>query len=165
MLQEEQTVTFQPMYEVYVPWYVRLFYLYLAITVLLALVRSARVFWSLRTQKIASRRSESFLHLHSPDSWDHSYVKARSLKTLSHLTFLISMIALLWSLADDLTQAATQKTAGIGAVAGGLADTLRTFSSGIVVSAALLCTAVLCERLIRRRKLGMIRARSEPDEQ
>jgi len=55
MLQEEQTVTFQPMYDVYVPWYVRLFYLYLAITVLLALVRSARVIWSLRTQKIASR--------------------------------------------------------------------------------------------------------------
>jgi len=47
-------------------------------------------------------------------------------------------------------------------IAGGLADTLRTFSSGIVVSVALLCTAVLCERLIGRRKLGIIGAKSEP---
>jgi len=162
MLQEEQTVTFQPMYDVYVPWYVRLFHLYLAIIVLLALIRSARVIWSLRTQKMALRQFASFLPLHSQDFWDDSYLKARSLKTMSHLTFLISMIALLWSLADNLTQVATQKTAGIGAIAGGLADTLRTFSSGIVVSVALLCTAVLCERLIGRRKLGIICAKSEP---
>jgi cystathionine beta-lyase family protein involved in aluminum resistance len=92
-------------------------------------------------------------------------VKARSLKTLSHLTFLISMIVLLWSLADDLTQVATQKTAGIGAVAGSLAETLRTFSSGIFVSAALLCAAVICERLIRRRMLGTIGAQSGPGQQ
>ena len=156
MLQEEQTVTFQPMYDVYVPWYVRLFHLYLALTVLLALIRSARVVWTLRTQRAATQQSE-----HLQDFWDHSQVRARSLKTLSHLTFLISMIALLWSLADVLSQVATQKTAGIGAVAGGLADTLRIFSSGVVVSAALLCAAVLCEHLIRRRKLGNNRAQSE----
>jgi hypothetical protein len=82
MLQEEQTVTFQPMYEVYVPWYVRLFYLYLALTILLALVRSARVVWNLRTQRAATQQSENL-----QDFWDHSQVRARSLKTLSHLTF------------------------------------------------------------------------------
>jgi hypothetical protein len=161
MLQEEQTVAFQPMYDVFVPWYIRLFHLYLALVVLLTVLRSAHLIWTLRTPETAVHRSETFTHVRSQDFWEHSYVKAQSLKTLSHLTFLISITALLWSLADDLTQVATQKTAGIGAIAGALADTLRTFSAGIVISTALFCVAVLCERLIRRRKLGVSRERGK----
>jgi len=155
MLQEEQTVRFDPMYiDVFVPWYIRLFHFYLALVLLLTVLRSVHLLWTLRTRGTAARRFEAFSDLRSQDFWEHSYLKAQSLKTLSHLTFLISIIALLWSLADDLTQVATQKTAGIHAVAGALADTLRTFSAGIVVSTAVFCASVLCERLVRRRKLG-----------
>lgn len=161
-MQEEQTVTFDPRYiDVYVPWYIRLLHLYLALVLLLTVLRSARLVWNLRTQRTAARLSESFFQLRSQDFWEHSYVKARSLKTLCHLTFLVSIIALLWSLADVLTQVSMQKTAGIGAVAGGLADTLRTFSVGIVVSAGLLCVAFLCERLIRSRRLGVTEDQSK----
>jgi len=163
MLQEEQTVSFQPLYDTFVPWYIRLFHFFLALMILLALIRSARILWSLRTQRISAKQSDCFSHLRSQDFWEHLYVRTRSLKSLSHLTVLVSLLSLLWSLAGDLTQVATQKTAGMGALAGGLADTLRTFSSGIVISVFLFCVAVLCERLIRIRKLGVALKQSEKD--
>lgn len=162
MLQEEQTVSFDPRYiDNYVPWYIGMFHLYLALVLLLALFRSARLVWNLRSRRTAARASESAMRLHAEDFWEYAYVRTRSLKTLSHLTFLVSVVALLWSAADDLTQVATQKTASIRAVAGAFADILRTFSMGIVVSIALLCAAVLCERLVRKRKLGAAREQSK----
>jgi hypothetical protein len=127
-LQEDQTIAFQPMHDTFVPWHVRLFVLYLALIVLLAVLRSGRLVWILRTQRIAAKQSESFSR--SQDFYGYLYVRTRSLKSLSHLTVLVSLISLLWSLADDLTQVVTQKTTGIGAVASALADTLRTFSAG-----------------------------------
>jgi hypothetical protein len=119
-LQEDQTIAFQPMHDTFVPWHVRLFVLYLALIVLLAVLRSGRLVWILRTQRIAAKQSESFSR--SQDFYRYLYVRTRSLKSLSHLTVLVSLISLLWSLADDLTQVVTQKTAGIGAVASALAE-------------------------------------------
>ena len=159
MLQEDQTVSFQPMYDVFIPWYIKLFHLYLILVFLLTILRSTHLAWTLRTLRIAGHFSDAF-SARAQDFWEHSYFKARSLKTLSHVTLLISMIALSWSFADILSQVAMQKTAGIGAIAGAFADTLRTFTVGVVISTALLCVSVLFERLIRRRKLDVAR---EPD--
>ena len=154
MLQEgEQTVTFQPMHDEYVPWHIGLFHLYLVLVALIALVRSARVIWSLRSQRVAIQHSENFLQRRSQDFWEYSCAVAQSLKSLSNLTVLISVIEMLWSLADVTTQIATQKTAGSQAIAGALANTLRNASAGFIVSAALFCVSILCEHLIRSRRV------------
>ena len=158
-MQEEQTVTFQPM-EVYVPWYIGLFRLYLVFVILLAIFRFARLLWTLRRQRIA-RQTESPAALSLPELWERSYIKARSFKTLAQLTLLIAVTVLAWSLSGDLMQVATQKTSGVGAVAGALADALKTFSAGMIVSTALFSCAVFCERLIHRQRLGLTRKGSK----
>ncbi len=137
MLQDEQTVSFGPMpYEAFHPWYVRVFGLYLFVVIVLAVFRLARLLWTLRKQRIA-RQSESSADLSLPDFWELSYIKARSFRTLSSLTLLIAVTVLTWNFSDDLSQMATQKTSGVGAVAGGFGETLKTFSAGIIVSTAL----------------------------
>jgi hypothetical protein len=86
------------------------------------------------------------------DPWELLLVKARSLKNLSHLTVLLSVLILSCSMSDHFSAITTQKVAGIWAIAGAAADALTTFSAGIVVAIVLFCIAVLCERVIHRRR-------------
>jgi hypothetical protein len=156
-MQDEQTVTFQSI-EVSVPWYIGLFRLYLVFVTLLAVFRFAQLLWTLRTQRIARDTGSPALNL--PELWQHSHIKALSFKTLAQLTLLIAVTVLAWSLSGDLMQVATQKTSGVGAVAGAFADALKTFSAGMIVSTALFSCAVFCERLIHRHRLGLARSES-----
>ena len=151
-MQEEQTVTFSPM-EVYVPWYTSLFRLFLIVVLLLAFFRFARLLWTLRRKRIL-QQTESLVGLSLSEFWDRLYLKARSFKTLSLLTFLIAVTVLAWTSSGDLMQVATQKTAGVGAIAGAFADALKTFALGVIVSTALFCCAAFCERSIDRHRLG-----------
>ena len=151
-MQEEQTVTFSPM-EVYVPWYISIFRLFLIVVMLLAIFRFARLLWTLRKKRIL-QQTESLVGLSLSEFWDRLYLRARSFKTLSLLTFLIAVTVLVWTLSCDLMQVATQKTSGAGAVAGAFADALKTFAVGVIVSTALFCCAAFCERLIHRHRLG-----------
>ena len=155
MLQDEQTVSFEAMsFEVFHPWYVRLFGLYLFVVIVLAILGMAQLLWSLRKRRIA-QQSESSVGLTLSDYWELSYIKVKSFKTLSYLTLLIAVIVLTWNFSDALAQVATQKTSGFGAVAGALGEALKTFSAGIIVSATLFCFAAFCERLIHRHRLGL----------
>jgi hypothetical protein len=160
-MQEEQTVPFHPMELHYGPWYIGLFRLYLVIVILLATLRVIRLLWTLRRQRLA-RQSKSSAALSLPEYWESAYIKARSFKALSQLTLMIAVTVLVWSLSSDLMQVATQKTSGAVAVAGAVADALRTFSAGMIVSTVLFCCAVFCERLIRRYQLGLTRKGSDP---
>ncbi len=164
MLQDEQTVSFEGMsFEVFHPWYVRLFGLYLFVVIVLAVLRMAQLLWSLRKRRVA-QQSESSVGLNLSDFWELSYVKAKSFKTLSYLTLLIAVIVLTWNFSDALAQVATQKPSGIGAVAGAFGEALKSFSAGIIVSATLFCCAAFCERLIHRHRLGITRKRSRSDD-
>jgi len=154
-MQEEQTVTFQPM-ENYVPWYVGLFRLYLALVILLAIFRFARLLWTLRKKRIGDQ-IQLLADVNLSEHWERSYIKARSFKTLSLLTFLVAVTVFVWTMSGDLMQVATQRTSGVGAIAGALADALKTFAVGLIVSTALFCCAAFCERLIDRHRLGRTR--------
>lgn len=151
-MQEDQTVTFQPM-EVYVPWYIGLFRLYLVFVILLAIFRFVRILWILRKQRVALH-TESSATLFSPESLELSFIKARSFKTLSQLTLLIAVTVFVWSVSGDLMQVAMRRTSGVGALAGDFADALRNFSAGMIVSTALFSCSVFCERLIYPHRLG-----------
>jgi len=159
MLQEEQTVSFQPM-ENYVPWYVGLFRLYLAFVAMLAIFRFTRLLWALRRQRTA-RNIETIETSFSPELWEHSYIKARSFKTLAQLTLLIAVTFLAWNLSAALMQLATQKTSGVGAVSGAFADALENFSAGMIVSTALFACSAFFERLIHMHRFGPTRKASK----
>jgi len=134
--------------------YISLFRLYLLSVTVWAIFRFARLLWTFRRQRI-SRPNESLAG--SSDLWQVSSIKTRSFKTLSQLTLLVAVIVLACTLSDDLTQVYVQKTSGIRAVAGAFADALRTFSAGMIVSTGLFCCAALCERLIDRQRLELVR--------
>lgn len=155
MLQEGQSVGFEPITVCYVhhPWYVNLFILYLAIVLLLAAGCLVRLLWTLRKRRTAAKNHEAARGLETPNLRELSTLKVKSLRNLSHLTALISLLILSWSLSDHFVNVITQKVAGIGPLAAAAADALTTFSAGILVSTVLFCIAVLCERLIQRHKL------------
>jgi len=155
-MQEEQAVIFQAM-ENYVPWYVGLFRLYLALVILLAIFRFARLLWILRKKRI-DEQAQSSVGVSLSEYWERSYIKASSFKTLSLLTLLVAMTVFVWTVSGDLMQVATQKTSGVGALAGAFADALKTFAVGVIVSTVLFCCAAFCERLIDRHRLRRTRA-------
>ena len=162
-MQEEQTVAFEPM-EVYVPWYIGLFRLYLVLVMLLAIFRFVRLLWTLRRKQV-TQQTESLLGLSLSEFWERPSIKARSFKTLSLLTFLVAVTVLVWTLSSDLMGVATQKSSSLGAVAGAFADALRTFAVGVIVSTDLFCCAAFCERLIHRQRLWLARTgnKAQPD--
>gem|GEM_PF-4295031 len=152
MLQEEQTVPFQPEYIwVQQPMYIGLFRLYLLLVTLWAVIRFIRFLWIHRRVRIAQQQEKpameflQFLNLSS--------VVANSFKTASQLTLLISAAVLAWTSSDGLSQVAIQKTSGIRAVAGWFADALQTFSVGVAVSAVLFCSAAICNSIVQRQRL------------
>jgi len=155
MLQEEQTVTFSPtgMWVEY-PLYVKLFSFYLLFVFMLGVARSIHIVWLWWKLRNAVRQTEPSLKSAAQDRLDHLCVKAKSFRNLSHLTILTSIIVLFWSLSDAFSAVATQKVAGISAIAGAAADALILSSGGIVVATGLFCLAMFCERLIRHRKSG-----------
>jgi hypothetical protein len=162
MLQEEQTVTLQPeCVWVHVPLYIGLFRLYLVLVTVWTAFRFARLLWSFGRQRMA-RQNQSATSV--SDFWELASFKTGSFRTLSQLTLLIAVIVLAWTVSDDLTQIYVQKTSRFRAVAGALADVLKTFSEGIIVSAGLFCSATFCEGLIHRQQLGLTRTgnKSQP---
>jgi hypothetical protein len=155
MLQEEgQTVGFDPAYVCYVhhPWYVNLFILYLFLVPPLAIVRSVRLAWLLRSQKATRQAPDSPAQMVSQDRWQLACVRARSFRNLSHLTVLLSVLVLTLSLCRAFDAVIAQKVAGAEAIAGSAADALTIFSRGLLVASGLFCAAVFFEGLIRRRK-------------
>lgn len=153
MLQEEQTVCFAPQYvDAYFPLYVRLFWLYLTVVTFMSFLRAIRIGLALRKRRATRESPKLSSEIISADLMETQSIKAKSLRSLAHLTLLISLTVLVWSSSDNLTRAATQKTVAIGAIAGAFAESLRTFSAGLITSIVLLCLAAFCEHLIRRRK-------------
>jgi hypothetical protein len=151
VLQEEQTVPFQPEYIwVQQPLYIGLFRLYLLLVALWAVLRFTRFLWSFRRSWIAQLQNKSATEYFQ--FLEYSSVKANSFKTVSQLTFLISAAVLAWTSSDGLAQVAMQKTSGFRAVAGWFADALQAFSVGVTVSAALFCFATICNSVVRRQR-------------
>ena len=152
MLQEEQSVSFDPMYVCYggPPWYTRLLSLYLLAALVLLLWRVASFLGNLWIL-----RASNAVHLDPARVYariDSAIARIRTLKNLSLFTVLLVIANLALNMADALIQVCTQKTSAFRAVAGSFAVSLQDFAVGILICAGLFAAAWLFESLFTRRK-------------
>jgi hypothetical protein len=146
---QETGIGWDPAYEGHLSWFTKVFVLYLAMTLLVSVFRAVslmRQLWLPRkTQGEASERFQRTREL--------CQAKTASIKKLSTLTFLLSLLVLAWSTTKILQGAALQKVTGTAFLAGALAETLTTFSLGILVCAMLYALAIFYEGVLARRKM------------
>lgn len=148
-MQEEQTVSFEPMDAGYFPWFAKLFALYLLLVLLIILVRGARmiwVLWKLRKGP-AQRTGES-----SQAFWMRIRSSAAGFRRLSHLTLLLNSAVLAGSLAETSRSLSFAKTPSIVFWVRRLADPLGTFTMGLLVCAVLYLCGMVFETAILRRQ-------------
>lgn len=163
---QETDVGWDPMYEGHLPWFPKVFLVYLAVVFLLSLFRTLSLTWRLhRLQKTQAQVSAQAAAaspktpLHPEDargsfqfSWEYCYAKVAMMKNLSMLTFLMSvLVSALWT-TEILKGAAMEKVTGSAFLAGAMAEVLTTFSVGIAVCAVLYALAMFCEGRVVRRK-------------
>jgi len=151
-LQEEQTVTFQPIgLWGDPPWFVKLFSFYLLFVLILTVVRAVGLLWILRKQRKA-QESGVPLTMSSQSSWEICDAKVRSIRNFSRLTLLLALLVLAGNLTNAAEMFYTKKTSGFLAVGGAISDAFSGFSGGIVICIALFCCAMFFESLILRQR-------------
>jgi len=146
-MQETTTVQWDPIYEGHLPWYTRLFIIYLAVMLLVACFRGVRMVWHLRSlRKGAPAANGSWL------AWDSCHARTLSIKNWSAMTFLFSFVVSSWNLADTLHVISMEKITTTAYLAGATAEVLTTFCFGMLVCASLYAVAFFCETLLMRYK-------------
>ena len=164
-MQEEQTVSFSPMYvEGPVPWFTRLFALYILVVVVIFLVRVIKLLVGLRNLRRAQKHPNPAA---AGDSlWAECYSKANSFKEISTLTFYASFLNATWLSANVLLSARAEKEANPGYVLARAGDGLFYLALGLIVCTALYSAALLFQAALRRRDPHVSLARGdrrEPD--
>ena len=152
MLQEEQTVSFQPIsYEGHTPWFVNLFVIYLLYVLVKTIVSAVRLIWIVRKYEKALE-SHASVELRSQGPWEICHSKIRSIRNFSHLTFLLAALVLSWNAVDILAGVWTAKAPSLPYVAAELAQAIVPFAMGIVFCSGQFCCAMFLESLARRRR-------------
>jgi hypothetical protein len=134
MLQEDQTVSFQPIYEGYQPWFAKLFAFYLFIVLIVLFVRSVKFIWILLKLRKPDADSESVSNI----VWADSSGRTASSGRLACLTVLISVLVLSWWTADVLLGVRAEKTPNLAYILPAIGDALTAFTLGIIVAVAAL---------------------------
>jgi hypothetical protein len=149
-MQEDQTATFQPIYEGYQPWFAKVYALYLLIVIVVMLFRSARFIWQLRGLRKGNEQVDPV----SNRAWTIASPKATSSKSLATLTFFVSMLNLSWWTADILFAVRTEKAPApnLAYILPEIGDALTAFSLGIIVSIALYGGSMLAQFAMNRRR-------------
>jgi hypothetical protein len=160
---QEITVGWEPMYEGRLPWFTKVFVVYLALVLFASAFRAIRPMWHRR----GLRKMEMEQEPSSPPTsrfqllWETCYAKAASIKNLSVLTFLLTLLVFAWSTTRILLGVTMEKVTGAGFLAGAMAEVLTVFSLGILVCAALYAFAIFYEAALVRRKMRFDRAKSD----
>ena len=154
LLQEEQTVTFEPMSICYSrpTWYEKLFVLYLIAILIFLLVRLIRCAICLHRLRKLERSQVSSAELFGT-LWQQCWWNARSSTKFSFLTLLLSLITLSMSLTNEFLNLATAKQLTAAPVLSRLADKLTSFSAGLVVCILLYACGFFFESRLNRHKL------------
>ncbi len=161
-IQEEQTVTFQPMFVDGKPyWMEKLFVLYLLFILLLLLNRIVRLLFSLRVLRKLNRSEQADVPVWS-EVWTESWLYAHSLTKFGILTFFMSVLTLSMSIVDEFMGLATEKHYVAPFVLERLAYKLTAFNAGMVVSIALYAAGFFFESRLHRRKLAFERVWNKP---
>jgi NADH:ubiquinone oxidoreductase subunit 3 (subunit A) len=156
-MQEDQTVSFQPMsLEGRVPWFVNLFVIYLLCVLLMTVVHAIRILWTLRKHRRVQER-EAPLESVSQSIWELCHSKIRSIKNFSHLTLRLAALVLSWNATNILAGVFTEKAPSFPYVAGELAEALVPFLMGIIICSAQFSCVIFLESLVRRRRIMLDR--------
>jgi F0F1-type ATP synthase membrane subunit a len=146
---QETGVGWDPAYEGHLSWFTKMFALYLALALLVSAFRAISLMRQLwLPEKTQREPSERFRLTH-----ELCQAKTASIKKLSTLTLLLSLLVLAWSITNILQGAALQKVTGTAFLAGALAETLTTFSLGLLVCTMLYALAIFYEGVLARRKM------------
>ncbi len=154
---QETSVGWNPSYVGHLPWFANVFVLYLTVALLASMIRAvglARRIWRIEEKQ---HEEDGGFRL----TWEFCQAKTASIRRLSALTFLLSVLVLAWSTAKILQGAADQKVTGSAFLAGAMAAALTEFAFGIFVCAVLYGLGILCEGLLVRRKIDFARAESK----
>jgi len=147
-MQEGTPVQWDPIiYEGHLPWYTRLFVIYLVVMLLVACFRGIGMIWHLRSlRKGAPEANGSWL------AWDLCHARTLSMKNWSAMTFLFSFFVSSWTLADTLHGISMEKVTATTFLAGATGEALTTFCFGMLVCAILYAVAFFYENLLMRYK-------------
>lgn len=147
-MQEDQTVSFQPMYvDERQPWFLELFVLYVLIVLVVFLVKAIKLTASLRKLRKARKNS---IHATVADSmWASSYATAYSFKDISALTFFASLLNATWYTADVFLSVRFEKTTSINYVLARTGNGLVALALGLIVCIALYSASMFFQAALR----------------
>ena len=157
---QETAVGFEPIYEGHLPWFAKVFVVYLALALLASMVRAIRLIWGLHSLRKMEQGNATKPISRLQFLWESCSTKIASIKNLSALTFLLSLLVSAWSTTRILLGVTMEKVTGTAFLAGAMAEVLTLFSLGILVCAVLYTFAFFCEAVLARRKLKLDRVKS-----
>jgi hypothetical protein len=165
-MQEEQTVSFSPMYvDGPEPWFTRLFVLYILIVLIVFLVRVIKVMAGLR--KLRRARKRPVPGAIADSLWTECYAMAHSFKEISALTFFASLLNATWYIADVFLSVRAEKTTSLNYVLARIGDSLVALALGLIICIVLYSAAMFFQAVLRRRRnphgLLPIQDRGEPE--
>ena len=150
---QETPVGWEPMYEDHLPWFTKVFVVYLALVLLVSVFRAISLMWHLRRLRKMEQETATQLTSDMQFLWGSCTAKTTSIKNLSLLVFA-------WSTTRILLGVTMEKVTGVGFLAGAMAEVFTIFSLGILVCATLYTFAIFYEAMLVRRKMGLDRAKS-----
>jgi hypothetical protein len=86
--------------------------------------------------------------------WEMCSGKVTALKRMSILTFLVTILAITWQISASLTELSCAKVTGIGAIAGGLAESFVQLTLGLFACTMIYATYSFYEGMLARRRIS-----------
>jgi hypothetical protein len=158
---QETTIGWEPMYEGHLPWFTKVFVVYLALVLLLSVARATGLIRRLRALRKLEQEAATELTSKLPLFWESLWAKTASIKSLSMLTLLLSLLVSAWSSTQIMLGITREKSTGVAFLAGSMAEVLTVFSLGVLVCTVLYAFAILFEAVLARRKMRHNFTRSE----
>ena len=158
---QETGLGWDPMYEGQLPWFEKAFVIYLVVVLLVSISRVISLMWRMREFQKIEQGNPDELTSRFQFLWESCLAKVASVKSLSVLTILFSLLVFSWNTTILLQGMTMEKVTGAVFLAGTMAVAFTNFSLGILVCAVLYILANFCEVILVRRKIRFYRARSE----
>jgi len=151
-MQEDQTVSFQPMFDVYPhSWYMNLFVLYMLFVLILLLIRAAQIGSALRKLRKLQKSTDG-VSVTADAHWTSCVFKIQSLKSFAKLTFLLSILTFTLNLSKILLGLQAQRTVRFAFILPLIGGLLSPFTAGLILCILLFACAMLAESALERRR-------------
>jgi hypothetical protein len=118
---QETAIGWEPMYEGRLPWFTKVFVVYLALVLFASVFRAIRLMRHLRGLRKVEQETPSPPTSRFQLLWEICYAKAASIKNLSVLTFLLTLLVFAWSTTRILLGVTMEKVTAAGFLAGAIA--------------------------------------------